>query len=410
MKRLLAFILPFIFISVYSFAYEDFHDLKNQADNGNAVAQYDLGVFFTGLHSQTDYKQALKYLRLSSKQGYTPAVSFLHDITSLGYNGWGDFDLLPWYDFGAMTSNSECTNIDGSMKGHAGASLLLAHSYYNQKKYAKALEYYNLALKQVNPKKSWWIAWEDSEAENGVATKELEPIKIIMDAITRIAYCYEHGYGVQKDVTNAIAYYGMFAGYDSDFGITNVECNTHICAIIKKNLLNYANPILTEYIGECGGQVYDGFAPCPEASRAWSKIYILRVKNEKAPSVIKQILNSFVQTQTDPNMDTSGQIIWNLWAAEIYYKGIGVDVNYSKAFKIFDYIANEAKGPWDSELCNYYADVYADACYRLYECYAYGRGVEKNSTKASNYFNEALINGSSSALYDDQKRYETLNN
>ena len=93
----------------------------------------------------------------------------------------------------------------------------------------------------------------------------------------------------------------------------------------------------------------------------------------------------------------------------MYYKGLGYNTNYSTAFDFFNFICNVAEGPWGLELRDYYPDVYADACYRLYECYAYGRGVEKNAEKAEKYFKQALRFGCSSAIYDDQKHYEITN-
>lgn len=95
-----------------------------------------------------------------------------------------------------------------------------------------------------------------------------------------------------------------------------------------------------------------------------------------------------------------------LWTAEMYYKGLGVSVDYALAFKLFSKVVHEGGGLWETPTYEYYPDIYADACYRLYECYAYGRGVERNTDKAQVYFKEALRWGSTSAIYDDQKRYE----
>lgn len=408
MNKFFVILVSLIFDYANSFAYESFADLKVQADNGNPVAQYDLGKYYIGNHSQANYQQSLKYLRLSSKEGYSLAKDLIHELTSKGYNGWGDFDLLPWYDFSPLSAESEKELNNRSSEGTAGASLELAHNFYFHKDYVQALKYYNLTLKQINPEKELWYAWEDSEAEGSVSTMKLEDVKIMMDAITRIAYCYEHGYGVQKDETKAIAYYEMFGGYNADLGYSETASTTDVCAFIKELLLFYNNPTLNEYVGECGGQIYDGFAPSPESSRAWSKISILKLKYLNSTAALKDILQH-EQITSDPQWDTSAGSIWNLWAGEIYYKGIGVDKDYNNAFQIFNYLINEAKGPWNSELSDYYPEAYADACYRLYECYAFGRGVNKDSTKASHYFKEALIFGSSSAIYDDQKRYETLN-
>ena len=410
MKKIISFIISYIIICNVSFAYDDFHDLKAQADNGNAVAQYELGSLLIGSHSQADYKQALKYLRLSSENGYTPAKTLIYDLTSKGYESWGDFDLLPWYDFSPLSSEFKAILSKYSLDGYAGASLELAHNFYHDKDYSNALQYYELTLKQVNPQKPLWQAWEDSESEDGVATMQLEDMKIIMDAITRIAYCYEHGYGVEKDITKAIAYYEMFGGYDIEFGTDNEEYSEKICQLIKNLSLEYNNTVLNEYIGECGGQIYDCLMPDVEAVRAWHKIDILKIQHWKLPTIINDVIERC--SITNSSIDSDRFVVCSpkdLWVGEIYYKGLGGQQDYNKAFNVFNYIATQAIGPWGSEFCDYYPDIYADACYRLYECYAFGRGVDKNPSKASHFFNEALIYGSSSALYDNQKRYETLN-
>lgn len=98
-----------------------------------------------------------------------------------------------------------------------------------------------------------------------------------------------------------------------------------------------------------------------------------------------------------------------LWSGEMYYKGLGVTQDYEKAFNYFNLIVNNPELNDLNDILNNYSEIYADACYRLYECFTFGRGVSVDKSKSKKYFNEALRNGSSSAIYDSQKHYEIIN-
>ena len=68
-----------------------------------------------------------------------------------------------------------------------------------------------------------------------------------------------------------------------------------------------------------------------------------------------------------------------------YFNGIGMDINYSKAFNIFFELVNKN---------------YKDAVYYLGICYLKGLGTEKNYTEAINLLEKANIEGDIKADYD----------
>jgi TPR repeat protein len=382
MRKILS-ILFVLFVSVALFASDNLFELRNKANNGDAEAQYALGEFYTGIHMESDYILALKYLRQSANQGNSKAAQLLKKITSPGKEAWGDFEIPPFYDLGVQDSIATSYLLEGINKNRTGAAVIYAHSLFNEGKYAEAIKYYEITLKNLT-----------HDIHPGFIEKdEMDELYIVFDAVTKLGYCYEHGLGVPKDLYTALAYYEILGGYSE-------PTDPQICNLIQKILAKYNNAVLSGFAGECGGQYYDVI----DQYRAIGKcemLYLTLGNTNLIPSLEHMMQYS--------NSDFIFGTITNLWAGESYYKGIGRQQDFQKAFKIFELIVNST-GPWGKEFTDYYPDVYADACYRLYECYAFGRGTSPDANKAKKYFQEALRYGSSSALYDDQKRYEVINN
>lgn len=387
---------------------EDVNSLILRAERGNATAQYDLACYYLN-NTESNYTEVLRWLRKASKQKNENADRLIKFLIQDGYKSWGDYYLNPKYDFGAMSETMEkeakkhitdgCG--DSDCNGHKGNFLLLAHSYFHQEKYALAIYCYKQALSQMRNDNLGVKVMEGEKYEN------MDFTLACMDAYTMLGFCYEHGFGVQKDLQIAVDYYSLGGLYISN----NEISKKYDVSGVRRILSECNNPDLYEICGNFtqpteagiwGSGTYDGYVPDPFAVRAWCKQGVMFLKMRKF-DIAKDLFN-FDDT-LDKRISEIG-CINALWVAEMYYEGLGVSVDLSKAYKLFNRIANEEGGPWGTPTDEYYSDIYADACYRLYECYTYGRGISKDANKATYYFKEALKNGSTSAIYDDQKRYE----
>lgn len=379
--------------SLNLYAYSNFNDLKRAADSGDCEAQYVLGDYYTGIHDQSDYILALKYLRLAVDNGNAKAQNRIKELTENGYDRWGDYELTPVYDLGIL-DEAELSNISKAADGgDCCASLILAHSYFNTRDYSNAIKYYERCLNLLTPDKYGYI--EDDQMQ--------EPL-VIMDATSMLGYCYEHGLGVHKNLLKALAYYELLGGYSE-------SPDASVCAQIKQIINYHNNKVLRETVGDCGAQYYDGFAPGPFNTRAWGKSAVLYLKLGKY-TIAKELMPNLEHIkELYDSWDVSGSCVGLLWVAESYYKGLGTNIDYDSAFEIFNFLVTKAKAAWDStDFESMFPEIYADACYRLYECYAFGHGTSKNPEKAKYFYTQSLRFGSSSALYDDQKRYEMLRN
>lgn len=368
--------------------------LKLEASKGNPSAQYELAIHYLN-DENTNYIDVLQLLRQSTINGYHDAKNLLEELCSPGYEAWGDYNLIPQYTYGIISDSDKDFFLkwakDGcgvaDCKGHKGSFLIIAHSYFYENKYDKAIYYYKQALSQMkegnlgkfqNEDIDLWQAW--------------------MDASTMIAYCYEHGYGVPKNLKQAIDYY--FIG---GFYLYLDEGNKYDTSNIKNILKEINNPELNDACLSYGDN-YDGLSGSSFGARAWDKACILFLKSGNY---------KFADDLIFRELDLQDGWCYNnpirlLWTGEMFYKGIGRKQQYETAYKYFNFIVYSDK--FCLEVREDFPEIYADACYRLYECYAFGRGVSKNANMAEKFFNEALKYGSSSALYDDQKRYEITRN
>lgn len=391
-KNVLLLLLVALVLPLFA---DDKDDLETKAESGNVEAQYELACYY--LDSDGGHcTEALRWLRAAAKQKYEKADRLLKRLIADGYNSWGDYDLSPRYDMGPLSVEKEneakqmvAVGCGASeCLGHKGSLLFLAHSYFHKEQYPLAVYYYKQALSLMR---------EDNlgvELEDG----KMSFMEASMDAYTMLGFCYEHGYGVEKNLQTAIDYYSLGGLYLEPEVIQNYDFSG-----IKSILQECNNPELYKSCGDFseGYGVYDALVPSPSAIRPWDKTRVLFLKMGEY-----DLAKSFFTIDEIDRPCHELGCIRVLWTAEMYYKGLGVSVDYTLAFKLFSKVVHEDCGPWGTPSYECHSDIYADACYRLYECYAYGRGVERNTDKAQVYFKEALRWGSTSAIYDDQKRYE----
>ncbi len=398
MKRSLLVIIG-IFSSLIILA-DNFLELKNKADEGDAEAQYDLACWYID-GDGPDYGIALDYLRKSEKQGNENAKKLLYKLTFKGYNGWGDYEPFPFY--GNIFLNKEYLDefIENDIYHdecvHGENALIAAHNYYYNYNYEKAVEYYKLTLQIIDNNHKYYAFGPDPD---NMEDLEFEYVK--MDALTMLAYCYEWGLGVKQNVNKAHELYDLGVqdfSYDDQDRDGSYSLNEKGDTITDDEKLEslFNNPNLC-------GVYYDGFVPIAgerNLARDAMNHYFLTSLKLKKYKVFQDL---------DDNSFTQRVPFYSLWMAERYYKGLGCQQQFDKAFKLFQIMVLNDDWMFNSGVEGCYPEVYADACYRLYECYAYGRGTEKNPNKAEQFYKLALRYGSSSAIFDNQKRYEIIGN
>ena len=123
---------------------------RSLADQGNALAQYSIGVMYDiGGGVKKDYQEALKWYRLAAAQGHASAQYSIGVIYSDGLGVTQDYlEALKWYRLAAVQGSANAQYILGSMYNH-GLGVT--------QNYQEALKWYRLAAAQG-----------DSDAQNNI--------------------------------------------------------------------------------------------------------------------------------------------------------------------------------------------------------------------------------------------------
>ena len=118
---------------------QEMKDMKNilaEALNGNALAQYNLGVMYDNGQGVTqDYKEAVKWYRLSADQGNADAQ---YNLGLMYYNKQGvtqDYkEAVKWYRLSAQQGDMDAQNNLGLMyynKQGVSQDYIRAHMWWN---------------------------------------------------------------------------------------------------------------------------------------------------------------------------------------------------------------------------------------------------------------------------------------
>ena len=177
MKRIIPALLTFVFLfgSVGCDETADFQKWKRLAEQGDANAQYNLGVLYDYRRNTSDYRDgklhvkglpenenqsaetAMKWYRLAAEQGYAPAQN---NLGRMYYEGQGvpedNKTALKWYRLAVE-------------KGYAEAQYNLGKMYQKgngvPKDYKTALKWYRLAAEQGESSAQFTLAWEYAKGE-----------------------------------------------------------------------------------------------------------------------------------------------------------------------------------------------------------------------------------------------------
>ncbi len=110
--------------------------LKPRADQGNAAAQYFLGVIhYNGLGVSQDYKTAAKWYTLSAQQGFAFAQYNLALMYDHGQGVAQDYKMaLKWYTLASEQGDTNAQNNLGVMYEHGqgvARDYVKAHMWFN---------------------------------------------------------------------------------------------------------------------------------------------------------------------------------------------------------------------------------------------------------------------------------------
>lgn len=400
MKRIVTILLSVMALFCTSISAQEYSDaLVRRANSGNAQAQNDLGVCFqygygvdqnemeavkwyqksasqndpNGLFNygcilfdgyfdydaQKSYKNCkdgINYLLQAKRTGHKQAGEVLERVCNLGYVYWGaknsDFEVSFYKETPARDINLLYNNIDKlkTLPNNPSAQFYLGIIEEYSNNHTKAFEHFMNAHNILYSKDGETKFYETKDPITG------EEADYAIEAYVqdRLGYYYENGIGVTPNLTKALDFWKESFSRDA-FYVFGSPANIH--------------------------RIHE--AMCYE-----------KLGN------LKQYIETLEQYKfTSDGWGYGGELRLSLWLADAYFKGYGVAKDYAKAYKLFDEITESDCGGWGPAY-EQYPDVYADACYRIFQMYKNGYGVTKNLKDAQLYFDEALKYGSTSALYD----------
>lgn len=182
--------------------------LEEAAEQGNSVAYYELGnYYYERVETESDLVHVFSYYKKAALAGVADAMNNLADMY---LNGEGtvvnEAEAFAWFKKAGALGVAEAKFTLGMMYEQGlgiSVDLHAAFSYYEQSaqegyeeaQYRIGMIYFD-GLLQKPQKAEWAFQWFMKAAEQHQ-----------LDAIFNVAYCYEHGQGVEQDFSKAILYY-----------------------------------------------------------------------------------------------------------------------------------------------------------------------------------------------------------
>jgi len=211
----------------------DFSTLKEQADQGEAEAQFRVAECYrNGENIQRSYPSAILYYKLAADQGHRYAQYFLADLYDYGLGVKQDFvQALYYYKLAAEKNCPESLAKLGKFyyegKGGVERSPEKAIDYYQTAEHLgsiAALDYLADAYEQgIGVEKSEERAWYYRE-------KKFQCVKMQADegdacAQALLGSYYQKGNGVEKSMESAVHYYQLSADQNYSKGLFKLgEC------------------------------------------------------------------------------------------------------------------------------------------------------------------------------------------
>lgn len=345
--------------------------LINQAEHGNRVSQYQLGLRYeTGNGIEQDPKKAAEWYLLSAQNGYPEAQNSIGN----GYlNGYGvevdNSEAVRWYLSAATQGNGDAQNNMGWCYEYGiGVDADIK----------EAVRWYRMAAEQGNPL-----------GQNNLGV------------------CYQFGKGMKENGEQAVKWYRLAADGGNATAIFNLGCCYQDgCGVDKdeekafdlfKKAAEMGNVISQELTGFC---YYEGQGVEQNYSEAvkWfrrsaengemSAIYNLGVCLQHGYGIEMDLEES---TRLFQQAAALGSIEAQRDLGLAYYNGTGIDVDYDKAAEWFEKAAEAGNAP---------------AQFDLGYCYETGTGKEQDLQKALMWYERSAANGYAAA----KEKIETLRN
>ena len=388
MKKLFVIITCCLFASL-AFA-DNFTDLKKQAEDGDAFAQYKVAkAYATGFGAPQNAAEALKWAKLSAEGGNGFGQNMLANIyleqknfqealkwaklSADGGNDYGKYTLATMYlgGLGSPEDKGKVVELLSQVadKGNVDAQNLLAQVYF-----------YGLADTPLNWSKAFYLAGKaaaEPQSQGILATIYLYGIGAEKDidkglnfakkaaangdllGVNALGVCYLNGYGVEKDEKKA---FELFTKSQHLFAAENLAYMYARGLAAEKNLKKALE--FYEMAGNAG---------LPRSQATLADAYLT---GKLADSAIEKDYNKafYWAQKASANKDARGDEI----LAEIYLFGLGAEKNPQKAF----------------EFCKKAADKgNIEAISNLASMYLLGDGTEKNLKKALELHLKAAENG-----------------
>lgn len=330
---------------------------KSAAQN-NKDALFNMGIFFlNGVGGNLNCQEGLNYLEQAKLQGHNEAQQVINEVCNHGEEMWGNYVISPYFyveapDIDLIKSKQNELKRLSATSPSANFYLGLLAEYEDD--FKTALDYFIKARDLFYPDGKY-----DYDADKTDPLTGGQPIDAIEAYLfDRLGYYYEYGLGCDVDYDKAIKYYQSSEVRDGYF------------------------PLLGAYI------------PDLRTAMCYKKA------GQTGEYIKKLQAGNFTNEENESTgiSYSSGCPMISLWLADAYYKGDGVSKDYKKAFDLFENVIESEI--WGLPLYETYPDIYADACWRMYQMYQNGKGIDKSFSDAKAYFEEAVKYGSYPALQE----------
>lgn len=315
-----------------------FQQFRKAAEKQNPEALCYMGYgYLYGEIGETDYGVAIDYFEDAKAKGFQNAKRLYEHVTNVSCDDWGVYEYHSLFAFDADLK--EIKEIKKLADAGSGFNCFLYGMYCDSNNdKTNTFKYY---------KKAYDIFEKNEEKEIETIKKQHKKYDTVayyayFEVCTFLALCYEEGKGVEKNEAKALEIYSKITDDNFDWRYIWIPSHEYFPYMMEIGLLKKQGKI------EKAKEAFE-LLNFPSAYLQLVKIYL----DEKKYDKVLEVLN-----------------------------------------KILDYSA------WGIECFELYPRAYADACYKLYEMYKSGTGVNKNERKADVYFKTALKYGCPCAIID----------